>query len=76
MDGKVYNLGSGVGRKLKDYVQDVIDVVNPDYVPDYGKYPYSKTQPMCLVTDVSDLKNDIDWEADITFTEGLKRILK
>ena len=76
VDGKVYNLGSGVGRKLKDYVQDVIDVVNPDYVPDYGKYPYSKTQPMCLVTDVSDLKNDIDWEADITFTEGLKRILK
>lgn len=76
VDGKVYNLGSGVGRKLKDYVQDVVDVVNPDYVPDYGKYPYSKTQPMCLVTDVSDLKNDIDWEADITFTEGLKRILK
>lgn len=76
VNGKVYNLGSGVGRKLKDFVQDVIDVVNPDYVPEYGKYPYGKTQPMYLVTDASDLKNDINWKADVIFTEGLKRILK
>ncbi len=31
VDGKIYPLGSSVGRSLKEFVQDVISVVNPDY---------------------------------------------
>lgn len=58
VDGKIYPLGSGVGRPLKEYVQDVISVVNPDYKPEYGKFPYSPTQPMYLVADVSELEKD------------------
>lgn len=75
VDGKVYNLGSGVGRKLKDFVQDVIDVVNPDYVPDYGKYAYSVTQPFMLQADVSNLVDDVNWSAKIQFMDGIARIL-
>lgn len=75
VNGKVYNLGSGVGRKLKDFVQDVIDVVNPDYVPEYGQYSYSVTQPFMLQADVSNLVDDVNWSAKIKFMDGIARIL-
>lgn len=67
IDGKIYLLGSGVGRPLKEFVQDVIDVVNPEYKPEFGKYPYSPTQPMYLVADVSELKKDTGWEPNSSF---------
>lgn len=75
VDRRVYNLGSGVGRKLKDFVQDVIDVVNPDYVPDYGKFDYSVTQPFLLQADVSNLVNDTTWSGNMKFRDGITRII-
>lgn len=71
IDGKIYPLGSGVGRPLKEYVQNVISVVNPDYKPEYGKFPYSSTQPMYLVADVSELKQDTGWKAETSFLKGI-----
>lgn len=71
VDGKIYPLGSGVGRPLKEYVQDVISVVNPDYKPEYGKFSYSPTQPMYLVADVSELEKDTGWRAKIDFKESI-----
>lgn len=71
VDGKIYPLGSGVGRQLKEYVQDVISVVNPDYKPEYGKFTYSPTQPMYLVADVSELKQDTGWKTETSFLKGI-----
>lgn len=76
VNGKVYNLGSGVGRKLKDFVQDVIDVVNPDYVPEYGKYAYSVTQPFVLLADISELNKDTNWKPVLSFNEGIQKIFE
>lgn len=67
VDGKIYPLGSGVGRSLKEYVQDVISVVNPEYKPEYGEIPYSSTQPMYLVADVSELEKDTEWKSNKDF---------
>lgn len=61
VDGKIYPLGSGVGRPLKEFVQNVISLVNPDYKPEYGKIAYSQIQPMFLQADITDLKKDTDW---------------
>jgi nucleoside-diphosphate-sugar epimerase len=69
VDGKIYPLGSGVGRSLREYVQDVISVVNPDYKPEYGKFPYSPTQPMYLVADVSELEKDTRWKPNKLFMD-------
>lgn len=74
VNGRIYNLGSGIGRKLRDYVQDVIDVVNPDYMPEYGKYPYSKTQPYVLLSDIITLKDDLNWKPITSFYEGIRKI--
>lgn len=67
IDGKTYVLGSGEGRPLKDYIQDVIFVVNPNYKPEFGKILYSSTRPMCLVADV----NDTGWTKRISFKNGV-----
>ena len=75
VDGKIYPLGSGVGRPLKEYVQDVIAAINPDYKPEYGKFPYGPTQPMYLVGDESELETDTGWKAKTEFKAAIKEIL-
>lgn len=75
VDGKIYPLGSGIGSPLKEYVQEVISVVNPNYKPEYGKFPYSPTQPMCLVGDETELSSDTGWKSKITFAAGIKSLL-
>lgn len=75
VDGKIYPLGTGVGRPLKEYVQDVISVANPDYKPEFGKFSYSATQPMCLVGDESDLEKDTGWHPRTEFKEFIKEMV-
>ncbi len=75
VDGRVYNLGSGIGRPLKEYVQEVIATVNPKYNPDFGKYPYSPIQPMYLVADISALTEDTRWKPKIDFKEGIEKMV-
>ena len=74
IDGKIYPLGSGVGCPLKEYVQDVISVVNPEYKPEFGKYLYSSTQPMYLVGDESELGKDTGWKACVDFKTGIEKL--
>ena len=73
VDGKIYPLGSGVGRPLKDYVQDLIDVVNPEYKYEFGKLPYSPIQPMYLVGDESELMNDTCWSVKKEFVTVIQK---
>ena len=73
VDGKIYPLGSGVGRALKECIQDVVSLLNPNYKPEYGKYPYSPTQPMYLVADVKELEKDTGWKKKIDFKESIKQ---
>lgn len=74
INGKIYPLCSGMARHLKEYVQDVISVVNPSYKPEIGRFPYNPTQPMYLTGDVTELKKDTGWKSEIKFIEGIKRI--
>ena len=76
VDGKTYPLGSGIGRPLKEYVEEVIVAVNPDYKPNYGEYPYSPTQPMYLVADISELTVDTGWKPWTHFKDCVKLILE
>ena len=72
--GSVYNLGSGKERLLKEFVLELLDVVNPKYKPEFGGIPYSSTQPMILETDISKLIKDTGWEPKIEFNVGIKNI--
>lgn len=74
-NNSIYNLGSGVGRQLSDYVKEIIEIVNPSYKPEIGKYPYSSTRPMKLVADISQLTHDTGWKPQVNFAEGIQSIM-
>ena len=74
VDGKFYPLGSGNGRKLSEYVNDLQSQFASDVQVKFGVKDYYPHQPMYLVADVSELEKDTEWKPEISFIDGIKRI--
>jgi len=72
----VYCLGSGKGKKLREYIEKIRDTVAPDAKLGIGEIPYAKNQVMYLCADISDLKNDTGFVPSISFDEGIKMTVK
>ena len=73
--GKIYVLGSGDGRRLKSYVDELTGMVNSHYRPDFGKKPYGPTQPMHLQADIAELTEDTGWKPLVSFADGVREML-
>ena len=69
VDGKAYPLGSGKGRKLSEYVEDIRKIINPNIEIKYGAKQYYPHQPMHLVANISELSLDTDWNCRSSFGE-------
>ncbi|MDD7416114.1 MAG: NAD(P)-dependent oxidoreductase [Spirochaetales bacterium] len=76
IDGKVYPLGTGHGRQLSEYIEDIRDYINPKIKLGFGKKEYYHHQPMYLVADVSELEKDTGWKVEVEFLTGIKLLLK
>ena len=74
-DGKTYVLGSGVGRKLSEFVKIIRDQINLDIDIHFGAKAYYPHQPMYLVADISELTNDTSWKPLHTFNRGIQEML-
>ena len=72
----VYVVGSGVGLPLKSYLEKIYRLMKPNVPLVFGGKPYAKNQVMYLAADISDLKRDTGFEPQISFEEGIARILK
>lgn len=75
IDKKIYVLGSGTARPLKEYIREVRDIIAPGSNLDFGVVPYGKNQVMYLCADTSELEKDTGWHADMGFREGIKAIV-
>ena len=75
IDGKAYPLGSGKGRKLSEYIEDIRKSINPDVKVEYGAKDYYPHQPMHLVADLTELAIDTGWEPAYSFSEGINHLL-
>ena len=62
LDGKAYPLGSGNGRRLSEYVEDIKSAINPTIEVQYGAKDYYPHQPMHLVADINELATDVGWK--------------
>ena len=73
--GKVYCVGSGRQRLLKDYIFDIYKAVRGDVVTaeavGIGKIPYASGQVMFLCADTSELEEDIGSLPYTPFEEGV-----
>jgi nucleoside-diphosphate-sugar epimerase len=76
IDGKVYPLGSGKGRKLSEYIEDIRNKINPSIPVKYGAKDYYPHQPMHLVSDIQQLTEDTGWKPQYSFSEGRDRLLR
>lgn len=75
-DGSVYCVGSGKERMLKEYIQDIGQVICPGREIRFGQIPYYDKQVMYLCADISDLKRDTGFEPKMSFLEGVRRTVE
>jgi nucleoside-diphosphate-sugar epimerase len=75
ISGKIYCLGSGIGKPLKAYLEAVKNKVNARYQPDYGKIPYTAKSIRYLCADISELTADTGWKPEVSFEEGIGEIV-
>lgn len=75
IDGKIYCLGSGVARPLKEYIEIIRDSINPNLKLNLGAIPYAKNQVMYLCADNSDLINDLNYEYRYDYSTGIKETI-
>lgn len=76
IEGKAYPLGSGYGRRLSEYVNDIKNAINPSIAVQFGAKEYYPHQPMHLVADIIELTKDTGWKPMMEFKEGIKRIIE
>jgi nucleoside-diphosphate-sugar epimerase len=75
INGKIYPLGSGKPRKLSEYLESLRDIINPHGVLLFGAKHYYPYQPMYLCADISDITTDTGWEPEVSFEEGIRRLI-
>lgn len=74
-NGKVYPIGSGVARPLREYVEIIRDTINPELPLGFGEVPYSDKQVMHLCADIAELTSDTGFTSKYSFEEGIKETI-
>ena len=74
--GKVYCLGSGKGRPLKEYIKEMRDAVDPALSLGLGEVPYSDKQVMHLEADISELVRDTGFKPSTAFKDGIRETIE
>lgn len=76
LDQKVYCLGSGTVRLLRDYIYEIRDNIDKSLEIAIGSIPYNEHQVMYLCADLEDLTKDTGFLPEVTFEEGIKRTIE
>ena len=76
IDGKIYVIGSGKTRQLKDYIKIMDEKVSPAVHPCLGTVPYADKQVMYLCADISELTKDTGFVPAVEFEEGIEKTIQ
>lgn len=75
ISGKTYCLGSGTARPLREYIETIRDMVNPNAEIGFGDIEYSPKQVMHLCADISELIDDTGYQSEYDFDKGIKETI-
>ena len=75
-NGEIYCIGSGSEKKLREYIEEIKNQINPNLKLKFGQIPYSTNQVMRLCADISKLSQDTGFKPEISFENGIKRTIK
>ncbi len=70
----IYVLGSGYARPLKEYIETICKVINPNIRPALGAVPYGERQVMHLEADITDLVRDTGFQVEVGFEDGIRKM--
>ena len=76
VNGKTYVLGSGKVKRLREYIEDLRDVVSPNSDLAFGAIDYYPHQVMQLQADTTELEQDTGWRPTVEFRDGIKQLLR
>ena len=71
----IYNLGSGLAPALRQTVETIRDLIDPQAPLGWGEIPYRPDQVMILQADIARIKM-LGWEPTITMAEGMARCVE
>ena len=75
--GKVYPVGSGESRRLRDYVCTLRDMINPELPLGIGERPYKNPGKIDnQIMDISELVRDTGFTPKVSFEDGAGRIVR
>ena len=72
-NGKIYCLGSGKARLLRDFITELRDTVSPGALLGFGEIPYNDKQVMHLEADITDIINDLKYKPATSFEDGIRK---
>ncbi|MEG1427859.1 MAG: NAD-dependent epimerase/dehydratase family protein, partial [Oscillospiraceae bacterium] len=75
-ENKVYCLGSGIARPLKEYIMEIRNLAAPQAVLGLGEISSLNAQPMSLQADISQLTKDTGFHPRVPFQEGITEIIQ
>jgi nucleoside-diphosphate-sugar epimerase len=76
VDGKIYIIGSGTTRPLKEYFEIIRDKIDSALKLGLGDIPYFDGQVMYLCADNKSLLEDTGYTPKYTFEEGIEETIE
>lgn len=73
--GKMYPVGSGESKTLKEYVEIIRDLINPELPIGIGDLSYKTSRIDNQVLDINELKRDTCFAPTYTFREGIQEVI-
>lgn len=74
--GGIYNIASGYSRPLKEFVEIMRNITTTQSEIHYGAISYPKNGMVSIQANVQKLKMALAWEPQVTFEEGIQKILR
>lgn len=72
----VYNIASGKARHLKEYVEEIKEILKSKSIIEYGAVPYEKDGSRNFQPVVKKIEEALNWSAHTSFEDGIKLLLK
>lgn len=69
-----YNLGSGDVRILKEYVEEMKEILKSSSQLNYGAISYPETGMVSIFPSVEKIKRETSWKPKVSFREGISHI--
>ena len=71
--GKVYGIGSGEYRQLKDYIVSIRDIINPDLPLGIGEVHEYSERSFSSCVNIYDLIKDTGFKPLVSFEDGIRK---